>query len=166
MDVSSEGGVYTLWCQSHSPFEARSGYLSWPASSNPIPSTSSLSMLQAQAHPPPLSRFDALLMHSSDAMVQTNIITYAMLTPEQRYQIEQEICARRASRIVAGLTSDSLEPMEEEEEQAEDEEREEQSPTLMEVADPKDAEEAKQEPMPCRGFDIRAEAEFVVVQAN
>lgn len=55
--------------------------------------------------------------------------TYAMLTPERLFQIEQEILVRHATRIVVGLPSDSPE---------EKEEAEEQQPAPMEVVDPED----------------------------
>ena len=55
-----------------------------------------------------------------------------MLTPERWFQIEEEIRARRAARIAAGLPPDSPEPEEEEEP--------EQQPVLMEAADSKEEE--------------------------
>ena len=60
-------------------------------------------------------------------MVRSKITYYAMLTPERRYEIQQEIRARqaaRAARIAAGLPPDSPEPEEEEEQPGEEEEAE------------------------------------------
>ena len=47
-------------------------------------------------------------------MARQKKTTYAMLTPERHFRIEEEIWARRVARIVAGLPPDSLEPVEEE----------------------------------------------------
>lgn len=54
-----------------------------------------------------------------------------MLTPERRFQIEEEIRARRAARIAADLPPDSSDPEKEEEE-------EEQQP--VQVEDPEEDE--------------------------
>lgn len=46
-------------------------------------------------------------------MVRSKITYYAMLTPERRYEIQQQIRAReaaRATRTVAGLSPGSPEP--------------------------------------------------------
>ena len=77
-------------------------------------------------------------------MVRSKITYYAMLTPERRYKIQQQIQAReaaRAARIAVGLPPDSPEP---------EEDKEEQLSKLMEVADPK--EDEVEQPAP--GFNM------------
>ena len=73
-------------------------------------------------------------MLSGIARVRRKITTYAILTPERRRQIVEEIQARRATCIAVGLSPDSREPKEEVEEQSEEDEKE-QLPEPMEVAD-------------------------------
>lgn len=81
-------------------------------------------------------------MLSDDAMVRTKIITYAMLTPKRRYQIEQEIWERRVTRVAIRLPPNSSEPEEgdepkkEEDAHVEEEEGEELHPAPMEVEQP------------------------------
>lgn len=131
-------GGYAAWCRSYSMSRTKSGYLSRSTFPNPIPSTS------LSVHQPIhlLSLSDALTMLSDDAMVRTKIITYAMLTPKRRYQIEQEIWERRVTRVAIRLPPNSSEPEEgdepkkEEDAHVEEEEGEELHPAPMEVEQP------------------------------
>lgn len=59
-------------------------------------------------------------------MARQRITTYAMLPPECRFKLLEEIRARREARIAAGLPPDSPEQQEEEEEQEQEEEEEEE----------------------------------------
>jgi hypothetical protein len=81
-------------------------------------------------------------------MVWQKKTTYAMLTPERRFQIEQEIRARRAACIAAELPPDSSEPEEKEEE--------EQQPAPIEVEDSKEdeMEQPEEELAPAPGFNM------------
>ena len=45
-------------------------------------------------------------------MVRHKITTYAMLTPERRFQLQEDICSRRAARVAAGVSPDSQGPEE------------------------------------------------------
>ncbi|KAE8810310.1 Cysteinyl-tRNA synthetase [Hordeum vulgare] len=89
-------------------------------------------------------------------MVLGKITTYAMLTPECRSQIEEEIQAKRATCIAICLPQHFLEPEKEEGEG-------EQQPEAMEVTDLEE-DEADQ---PATGFNMaEVEAEFIVAQAE
>ena len=45
-------------------------------------------------------------------MVRHKITTYAMLTPEHRFKLQEDIRLRRAARVVAGMSPDSPGPEE------------------------------------------------------
>ena len=45
-------------------------------------------------------------------MVRHKITTYAMLTPERRFQLQEDIRSRRAARVAAGMSPDSPGPEE------------------------------------------------------
>ena len=68
------------------------------------------------------SRSGTLPTLSGFSMAKNKITTYVMLTPEYRYQIEQEILARCTVRIAGRLPLDSPEPEEDEEFAEEDKE--------------------------------------------
>ena len=159
-------GVNAAWRCSSSPPRTKSGYLSRQASHNPNTSTSPSPCRQSKAiHLVPLplcprSNAPPTLWHS--AMVRSKITYYAMLMPERRCEIQQEIEARQAARaahIAAGLPPDSLEPKEEE--QLGEEEEEEMASMEMVEADP----ELPEQQLP--GFNMeQAEAEFAVAQSD
>ena len=46
------------------------------------------------------------------AMVRHKITTYAMLTPERRFQLQEDIHSRRAAWVAAGMSPDSPGPEE------------------------------------------------------
>ena len=95
-------------------------------------------------------------------MARQKKTTYAMLTSERRFQIEEEIQARPTTNIAAGLPWDSPEPEEEEEEE------EEEEPAPMEMVDPEEdeAEQPEEELLPAVGFDMDdTMVEFAVAQA-
>ena len=45
-------------------------------------------------------------------MVRHKITTYAMLTPERRFQLHEDIHSRHATRVTAGMSPDSPGPEE------------------------------------------------------
>ena len=94
-------------------------------------------------------------------MVRSTITYCAMLTPERRVVIQQEILARqaaRAARIAVGLPPDSPASAKEEEQPGE-EEQEELAPMEM--------EEAAQPEQQLFGFNMeQAEAKFAVAQSD
>ena len=65
-------------------------------------------------------------------MVRHKITTYAMLTPERRFQLQEDIRSRRAARVAAGMSPDSPGP----EEIGEVEEVEGDPSELMQGVDP------------------------------
>ena len=65
-------------------------------------------------------------------MVRHKITTYAMLTPERRFQLQEDIRSRRAARVAAGMSPDSPGP----EEIGEVEEVEGDASELMQGVDP------------------------------
>ena len=65
-------------------------------------------------------------------MVRHKITTYAMLTPERRFQLQEDIRSRRAARVAAGMSPDSPGP----EEIGEVEEVEGGASELMQGVDP------------------------------
>ena len=65
-------------------------------------------------------------------MVRHTITTYAMLTPERRFQLQEDIRSRRAARVAAGMSPDSPGP----EEIGEVEEVEGDASALMQGVDP------------------------------
>ena len=90
-------------------------------------------------------------------MVRSKITYYDMLTPERRYEIQQQIRAREAehaARIAVGLPPDSPEP----------EEEEEQQPMEVEEAEEPDQQEPDQQ-VPAFTME-QAEAEFAVAQSD
>ena len=82
-------------------------------------------------------------------MARQRITTYAMLTPECRLQLEEEIWDRLVAHVAGGLPSNLLEPKEETQYHPEVK----QDPRPMEGADPEanDTTEAKEEE-PTVGF--------------
>ena len=65
-------------------------------------------------------------------MVRHKITTYAMFTPERRFQLQEDIRSRRAARVAAGMSPDSPGP----EEIGDVEEVEGDASELMQGVDP------------------------------
>ena len=139
----------------------KSGYLSRTVTPNP--SCTHISFLSV----PPLP------IHSQHgarrppvAMARQRITTYAMLPPECRFKLLEEIRARREARIAAGLPPDSPEQQEEEEEQEQEDAEQQALDAAMEDTAPEEEGEADPAP-PAAGFGMAdAPGEFEVAQAE